>query len=119
MIWCVKMESKFAACSTAVTLGTHFDYNHHIVFISTHTKIGTHKEGTAKTEVNLLIRLFERSGYFSQCLSPLVSKLSARDKNQKFRQGLLVEHIQELAKTFHEFVGSKCLTLVGGGLRWP
>ena len=49
---------------------------------------------------------------FRQCLSPIVSKLSPRDKKPKFRQGLLVKHIQELAK--------QTLTdsLVPGALRW-
>ena len=48
-----------------------------------------------------------------QCLSAIVSKLSTRDTS---RQGLLIKHIQELAKTSHRLVGSKRFTLVGGGL---
>ena len=56
---------------------------------------------------------------FHQCLSPIVSKLLTQDKKRKikkektkFRQGLLVKHIQELVK--------KPLTdsLVPGALRW-
>ena len=44
-----------------MTIGTHFDYSNHIVFISTHTKISTPHEKapvTMQMEVNLLIRLF-------------------------------------------------------------
>ena len=40
-------------------MSTHFDYNNHIAFINTHTKISTPHEKapiTAQTEVNLLIR---------------------------------------------------------------
>ena len=40
-------------------IGTHFDYNNHIVFISTHTKISTNMKKAPQTEVNLLIRLFQ------------------------------------------------------------
>ena len=43
-------------------MGTHFDYNNHIAFISTDTKIGTPHEKapvTMQTEVNLLIWLFQ------------------------------------------------------------
>ena len=43
-----------------MNIGTHFHYNNLIVFISTHTKIGTpHKKApvAVQTEVNLLIRL--------------------------------------------------------------
>ena len=91
-----------------MNIGTHFDYNHHIAFISTHSKIGTPHE---KSPV-----LCKRSGFadstfsnvaatFRQCLSPIVGKLT--------RQGLLVKHIQELS---HGSVGSRRFTLVGGGL---
>ena len=34
----------------------------------------------------------------------------------KSRQGVLIKHIQELAKTSHRFIDSKRFTLVGGGL---
>ena len=34
----------------------------------------------------------------------------------KSREDLLIKHIQELATTSHKFIGSKCFTLVGGGL---
>ena len=50
---------------------------------------------------------------FCQCLSPIVSKLSTRDKNRNLGQGLLVKHIQELVKTSHGFVCSRHFTLVG------
>ena len=46
---------------------------------------------------------------FRQCLSPIVSKLSTQDKKRKFRQSLLVKHIQELVKTSHGFVGGRGL----------
>ena len=32
----------------------------------------------------------------------------------KFRQGILIKHIQELAKTSYRFAGSKHFVLVGG-----
>ena len=55
---------------------------------------------------------------FFQCLSLIVSKLSTWEKktkkNTKFRQGLLVKHIKELAKISYRFVGFRCFTLVGG-----
>ena len=44
-----------------MNIGTHFHYNSYIVFVSTHTKIGTpHKKAlvTVQMEVNLLIELF-------------------------------------------------------------
>ena len=48
-----------------MNIGTHFDYNNHIVFISTHTKISTHMKKAPQTEVNLLIRLFQMCVCFS------------------------------------------------------
>ena len=48
---------------------------------------------------------------FRQCLSPIVNKLSTRDKSRNFRQGLLVKRIQELAKPLTD-------SLVPGTLRW-
>ena len=111
-----------------MNLGTHFDYNNHIAFISTHAKIGTSHEKVpvpCKRKWICWFGFFEGSSFFSLCLgtrpseglvprllfasvSPIVSNLSTRDKNQNFRQGLLVEHIQ------------KPLTdsLVPGALRW-
>ena len=51
-----------------------------------------------------------------QCLSAIISKLSTRDTNQILGKASLQNIIQELAKTSHKFVGSKCFTLVGLGL---
>ena len=86
------------------------------MFISTHTKIGTPHEKASITCANG--SEFADSAFlnvaFPQCLSPIVRKLFTRDKKAKFRQGLLVKHVQELAKTFHEFAGSRCFMLVGG-----
>ena len=48
-----------------MNIGTHFDYNNHITFIRSHTKIGTPHARSVQTEVNLLIWLFERSSYYS------------------------------------------------------
>ena len=43
-----------------MNIGTHFDYNHHIAFISIHTKISTHMhEKALQMEVNLLIQFFQ------------------------------------------------------------
>ena len=44
-----------------MNISIHLDYNNHIAFISTHTKVGTpHEEApvTVQTKVNLLIRFF-------------------------------------------------------------
>ena len=45
-----------------MNIGTHFDYNNHIVFISTHTRIGIPHEKahtrSVQMEMNFLIRLF-------------------------------------------------------------
>ena len=69
-----------------MNIGTHFDYDNHIVFVSTHTKIGTPHEKvpiTAQTEVS-----FADSGFlnivanFRQCPSLIVSKPLARDKSR-------------------------------------
>ena len=68
-----------------MNIGTHFDYNKHIVFISTHTKIGTPQE---KAPIHANGSEFADSAFsnvavtFRQCLSLIVSKLSTRDKNQ-------------------------------------
>ena len=41
-------------------IGTYFDYNKNIAFISTHTKIGIpHEKACMQTEVNVLIWLFQ------------------------------------------------------------
>ena len=40
---------------------THFDYNNHIVFISTHTKIGTHMHEKAPTTVQTEVIQFFRT----------------------------------------------------------
>ena len=63
-----------------MNIGTHFDYNNHIAFISTHTKIGIPHEKapiTTQTEVNFADSAFSNVAvHFRQCLSPIVSKLS-------------------------------------------
>ena len=51
---------------------------------------------------------------FCQCLSPTVSKLSTQDKN---RQGVLVRHIQELAKKFSQICWFHALYIGGQGLQ--
>ena len=56
-------------------------------------------------------------------VSLLISYLSISDCKQaidtghmqNFRQGLLIKHIQELAKTSHEFICFKHSMLLGGG----
>ena len=45
-----------------MNIGTLFDYNDHIMFISTHTKKAPI---TVQMEVNLLSRLFECSSYLT------------------------------------------------------
>ena len=69
-----------------MNVGTHFDYNNHIAFLSTHTKIGTpHAKApvTVQTEVNFADSVFSNvAASFRQCLPPIVSKLSTRDKSQ-------------------------------------
>ena len=50
-----------------------------------------------------------------QCICSFKQAIDTECKPES-RQGLLVKHVQELAKTSSEFVGSKRFTLVGGGL---
>ena len=96
-----------------MNIGTHYDYNNHITFISTHTKIGTsHEKHHLRNGSEFADSAFSNvAASVCQCLSAIVSKLSTRDINQ----GLLIKHIQELAETSHRFIGSKRFTLVGGG----
>ena len=100
-------------------IGTHFDYNKHIAFINTHTKIGTpHEKAPVIThmEVNLLIQFFfEHITIVS--ISDCKQAIDTRYR-RKCRQGLLIEPIQQLAITAHGFVGSKCFMLVDGGWQW-
>ena len=59
-----------------MNIGTHFHYNSYIVFVSTHTQIGTpHKKAlvTVEMEVNLLIELFSNVQFSP--VSIIVSKL--------------------------------------------
>ena len=59
-----------------MNIGTHFHYNSYIVFVSTHTKIGTpHKKALVKVEieVNLLVELFSNVQFSP--VSIIVSKL--------------------------------------------
>ena len=64
-----------------MNIGTHFDYNNHIAFISTHTKISTHMKNTLQTGSEFANLAFSNvAATFHQCLSPIVSKLSTRDK---------------------------------------
>ena len=60
--------------------------------------------------VNLLIQLFEHSGYFSPASISDCKQAIDTGQKLKFRQGLLVKHIQDLAKTSH---GSEHFTMVG------
>ena len=56
---------------------------------------------------------------FCHCLSPIVSKHVDTGYKPKFRQGLLIKHIQELVKTSNGFVSSMHFMLVGGvGKDW-
>ena len=69
-----------------MNIGTHFDYNNHIAFISTHTNICTPHEKALgyrtygsefadSTFLNVVTN-------FRQCLSPIVSQLLTQDKNE-------------------------------------
>ena len=87
-------------------IGTHFDYNNHIAFISTHTEVGTPHEkapvlcnqsefadlaffsNVAATFAVCTWFVYDKKGVdepginsFCQCLSLIVSKLSTQDKN--------------------------------------
>ena len=67
-----------------MNIDTHFDYNNHITFISTHTNIGTPHEKVPvamQTKVNLLIRLFECKRLLSP-VSTIVTKLLTRDEKR-------------------------------------
>lgn len=64
--------------------------HNHIAFISTHTNIGTLHEKVYPLpckQVNLLIRLFECSGYFHRCNQAIDTGWKT-----KFRQYLLIKH---------------------------
>ena len=70
-----------------MNIGIHFDYNNHIVFISTHTKIDTphERKGTCycANRSEFADSAFSNvAANFRQCLSPIVSKLSTWDTNQ-------------------------------------
>ena len=69
-----------------MNVGTQFDYNNHIAFISTHTKIGTPHEKapiTVQTEVNSADSGFSKiAANFRQCLSPIVNKPLTQDKSR-------------------------------------
>ena len=68
-----------------MNIGTHFDYNNHIAFISTHTKIGTpyEKAPVCANESEFADSTFSNiPATFHQCLYPIVSKLSTLDKNR-------------------------------------
>ena len=59
------------------------DYNNHIVFISTHTKIGTsRKKAPVTVKLNADSALSNIAAKFHQCLSPIVNKLLTGDTNQ-------------------------------------
>ena len=84
-----------------MNIGTHFDYNNHIVLISTHTEQAPHM----KRHVLPCKRSeFADSAFsnivdnFRLCLSLIASKLSTciMGYKSKFRQGHLIKHIQEL-----------------------
>ena len=67
-------------------MGTHFDYNNRIAFISTYTKIGTpHKKGIhcrANGSEFAGLAFSNVVANLRQCLSPIESKLSPQDTNQ-------------------------------------
>ena len=50
---------------TPMNIGTHFDYNNHIVFISTHTKISIHMKTHRKWKWICWFGFFKRSEYLS------------------------------------------------------
>ena len=54
-----------------MNIGTHYDYNNHITFISTHIKMGTPHADSVFSNI---------AANFCQCLSLIVSKLSTWDK---------------------------------------
>ena len=63
-----------------MNIGTHFDYNNHIIFISTHTKMGTpHARYYANGSEFADSALLNVTANFSQCLSLIVSKLMSQD----------------------------------------
>ena len=68
-----------------INIGTHFDYNNHIMFISTHTKIDTPYETIIAmwTKVNLPNQISNVAANFHQCLSLSITKLWTRDKNMQ------------------------------------
>ena len=100
-------------------MGTHFDYNNHITFISTNTKISTHMKLNERHPFHANRSEFPDLAFsniaatFRQCLSPFVSKLSTLDKNQKFRQGLLVNTYQCLLAPHENMHPSKISTHSG------
>ena len=67
-----------------MNIGTYFDHNNHIVFISTHTKIGTPNAKAPCYCANVTefadLAFSNVAATFRQCLSPIVCKLSTRDK---------------------------------------
>ena len=69
-----------------MNIGTYFDHNNHIVFISTHTKIGTPNAKAPCYCANVTefadLAFSNVAATFRQCLSPIVCKLSTRDKIQ-------------------------------------
>ena len=68
-----------------MNISTHFDYNNHITFISTHTKIDTpHKAPVPRANRSEFAELAVSNvaATFRQCPSPIVSKLSTWDKNR-------------------------------------
>ena len=98
-----------------MNIDTHFDYNNHIVLISTHTKIGTpHEKALVPCKQNKFVDLAFLNEWllfaFCQRLS-LIVQITIQDI---FRQGHLVK-LAGISKTTHGFVGLRHFTLVGEG----
>ena len=96
-------------------MGTNFDYNDHIAFISTHTKIGTPYETliAVRTKVNCWIGFSNVVANFHQCLSLIVTKLWTRDKTKHLCKAIKQKTLMDLVdpSTLHRCIpGSKIAT---------
>ena len=69
-----------------MNIGTHFDYDNHVAFISTHTKMGTLHEKAPDTAQNgsefVESAVLYVAANFRQCLPMIVTKLSTWDANK-------------------------------------
>ena len=99
-----------------MNIGTRFDYNKHVAFISTRTEIGTSREKApirCKWKWICWFGFFKRSGYFLPVFISDCKQAISTGLKLKFRRGLLVKHIQELAKPSHGCIGPRRFMLVG------